>query len=636
MSGGKTDRYRQGAAEWIVAGFIIANLGWTTLCLGGYRPETMIVSSALTTMVLFLWLLTAGAAETGVRLHFTALAMLPFLIYAAINAAWVSPVSWLGWWDWLGWGQMAATYWVVAHGIKSAKARWMLFGGMIALGVVAVALAFYQRSVDPGWLMMGRRQSPQFIGRCSGPFGIPNSLAALMNLLLPGLLAMTLQRGAGAVQRVLCGYLAALFALGALLTVSRGAWLALGAVLVAWPLLSLRGAPWRRVFWSAAVAAALLLLAAGLYRQVPGTRDRIDVLLRQRSEISRVILWQAGWALFRENPLLGAGAGSYNVVFERHRPARFWDAPRWAHNDYLNTLSDYGALGFALSFVVAAVMAWPMRKLFRAERDGAAGNSRQEARFESLRKGLLLGLMAFALQLFVDFNLKIPALAQAAAIAAGLVVSSLSWGWWSPPLFRSRRAAWWAGGGAALVLVVLYFGWALPAVRAEARRYGARQELDQLQKMAPHAEGVEARWQGVHQRLVRAVDLYPRHGEAWSDLADALIHRARMRPAEKAALGRAAENAAARSLALSRAVPEFWARHGIALDLQGRRDEADADFKRALELAPRRADLWYYHAHHLSFTNREEARRAVAISLELDPWNGPALALQKHLEPATR
>jgi len=171
----------------------------------------------------------------GLQLQELALATVPFLAYAAANVWWVTPVPWLGWMDWLGWAQMALVFWVILHTVRRAAVQEALFWGLAALGMVAVVMAVYQRFADPGWLMMGRRQVPQFLGRASGPFGIPNSLAAFLNLLLPPMLALTFQRGAGVVRRVFCGYLAALLAGGIVLTLSRGAWLALGVALVAWP-----------------------------------------------------------------------------------------------------------------------------------------------------------------------------------------------------------------------------------------------------------------------------------------------------------------------------------------------------------------------------------------------------------------
>ena len=338
---------RASKAEWALVILVLANLWWTTLCLGGYRPETMVVTAAVNLGTL--GLLWAVAAWRRRRLEFpgAALATLPFLAYGAVNAAWITPVPWLGWRDWLGWAQMAAVFWVVLAGVRTGRARTVLFGGMATLGVVAVGMAVYQRLGDQGWLMMGRRQALQFLGRSSGPFGIPNSLAAFLNLLLPAMVALTFQRGAGAGQRVLCGYLAVLFAGGVLLTLSRGAWLSLGVALTAWPLLALRGAA-RRWRWSLIVALLLAASVMALYLSASQVRGRIDQLLRNQGEVSRSVMWRAGWKLAGERPLFGTGAGSYGVLFERYRPERFWDDPHWAHNDYLNTLSDYGIVGLLL------------------------------------------------------------------------------------------------------------------------------------------------------------------------------------------------------------------------------------------------------------------------------------------------
>jgi O-antigen ligase/tetratricopeptide (TPR) repeat protein len=617
------------AGEGLVVGLVLVNLWWTTLCLGGFRAETMAVTATLGVAALASWLALEAWRGCGLRLHWVALATLPFLTYAAANAAWVTPVPWLGWWDWLGWAQMAMVFWTVLHGVRGARTREILFWGLVALGVVAVAMAAYQHFADPRWLTMGRRQAVQFLGRSSGPFGIPNSLAALLTLLLPPLLALVLQRGAGAVQRVLCGYLAAVFAAGLLLTVSRGAWLALGAALVAWPLLAVPGRT-RRWLWSVAVAVGLILLAGIIFPKVPKVRERVDRLLRDRVEVSRVIMWSAGWALFRESPLMGTGAGSYNVLFERHRPARFWDAPQWAHNDYLNTLSDYGAVGFLLSFGLAAVF-FGRSSALRCD-DGVVAGARSGAmaRWQALRAGLVIGLLAFALQLAVDFSLKIPALAQAAAVAAALVISPAD----ARTLALFRRGRWLAWmaptAAAALVIVILVVKW-LPVYRAEALRYEARESRNRAIRVPPGAAERDLPSRFARDRLTRAVEVDPSNAQAWSDLADALVQRAREEPAGSAELGRQAEVAATRALALSAAVPEFWLRRGVALDLQDRWRDAWADFLRALALAPHRADIWYYYACHLSLRDRESAKAALATCLALDPWNQPALALQRRL-----
>lgn len=615
--------------EGWLAGLVLANLWWTTLCLGGYRPETMPVTVTLNAAAVLVWLGLAAWRRRGLHLHAAALATLPFLLYAAVNVGWVTPVRWLGWQDWLGWAQMAVVFWVVLHGIRGTRMREILWWGLAALGAVAAGMAVYQHFADPRWLMMGRVQAVQFIGRSSGPFGIPNSLAAFLNLLLPALVALALQRRGGAVQRILCGYLAAMLAAGILLTVSRGAWLSLGVALVAWPLLVGRS-PVRRLLGSAAVAAVLVVVIGVVYLRAPEVRQRVDQLARTRIELSRTVMWRAGWRLFLDHPVLGTGAGSYAVMFERHRPGLFWDNPQWAHNDYLNTLSDYGAVGFLLSFGVMGVFGWHgLRQLARGG-GGAAEESADDRRRRTLRVGVAIGLLAFALQLFVDFNLKIPALAQAAAVLLALALpSGVADG---SGVFRpAPRLPWFVPAGLAVLVAVLVPAWILPLCRAEGVRYRAREQLDRAMRHPPGgAEGTQ-RLHEIQSQLTRATQLDPRNAQAWADLADASIQLARAEPARSAGDWREAEAAATRALDLTPAVADFWLRRALAFDGQGRWRDAWADFAEALALAPHRADIWYCYAYHLSLRDLESARSALATCLRLDPWNEPALALLKHL-----
>ncbi|MSU69970.1 MAG: hypothetical protein EXS39_04190 [Opitutaceae bacterium] len=155
---------------WLQVALLVANLCWTTLCLGGYRPETMVVTSALSGLSLLVHFsgrafLTADDARKSVpaalRLHPAGWLFLPFLAYAAGNAAWITPVPWSGWHDWLVWAQMIAVFWVVLNDVRAPAARATLLGALLALGVAAVALAGYQRLVKPDWLMLDRTQAPQ-------------------------------------------------------------------------------------------------------------------------------------------------------------------------------------------------------------------------------------------------------------------------------------------------------------------------------------------------------------------------------------------------------------------------------------------------------------------------------------------
>jgi Flp pilus assembly protein TadD len=98
-------------------------------------------------------------------------------------------------------------------------------------------------------------------------------------------------------------------------------------------------------------------------------------------------------------------------------------------------------------------------------------------------------------------------------------------------------------------------------------------------------------------------------------------------------LGREAEVAARRALALTAVLPEAWVRLGVALDMQDRWVEAGPYFARAVELAPAAVNIRYYLAYHLSLrpVTQALARSTVDACLLLDPSHRAAQALRQQL-----
>lgn len=623
--------------EWVLAALVAVNLAWTTLCLGGAHPETMVVTCALNALMLALhgaW--RAMAATPRPPLHPAGWLLLPFLAYALINVLWITPVRWLGWHDWLVWAQMIAVFWVVVNDVRAWATRKFVFGAMVAIATVAVALACYQRFARPDWLMLGRTQAPQFFGRSSGPFPVPNSFAAMLVLLLPATVLPLWARGVGAVARVGLGYLAALFALGLGLTVSRGAWLGGALAVAAWPFFS-AGLGWRkRLGIFASIVGVMGGVVAVVYTSMPLARERLGYLTRDAGEKSRPILWRAAWQIAQEHPVVGGGAGSYAVRFEQYRPESEQKNPQWTHNDYLNTLSDYGIAGFGLFFGACGVIAWqcarrPARKQERSDW------------FESraFTTALAVGLLAFSLHLFVDFHLKVPALAMLAATVAGLMVPR-AWPVDAAGLKTSDAALsarrWIAGGAVAAGAMIFAAGWGVPHYRAEAEREDARQALDDLARAPSSAAERRVITDHSRERFTRAVAIDPANAQAWADRAYTAAILGHDDPVRESELGRSAEADARRALAYSIAVPEFWLRLGVALDMQGKTKEAGEAFAEAMRLAPVNALTWFYYAYHLSLDRSTWllAESAVAISLRLDPYRPEADALRKHLTERRR
>jgi tetratricopeptide (TPR) repeat protein len=164
--------------------------------------------------------------------------------------------------------------------------------------------------------------------------------------------------------------------------------------------------------------------------------------------------------------------------------------------------------------------------------------------------------------------------------------------------------------------------------RAEALRYGARQALDEF--ASDRNRRTSDLLERAERDLIHATSLAPSLASAWADLAHALELRAFTDRNRVVELAGPAVRAANRATELGREVPEFWIRLGVALDMQGRRVDAQTAFEKSVRLAPRNGHAWYYYAHHLSLdTNRrDEALRAIANCLSLDPGNPAAEALR--------
>lgn len=116
-----------------------------------------------------------------------------------------------------------------------------------------------------------------------------------------------------------------------------------------------------------------------------------------RDEVSRDT-----FNMWLENPLLGTGAASYKYVYPHFKnddvtSTLLYD---YAHNDYLQFLAEFGAIGFLLlAFSVALSFYWAVQAM--------------RVRRRPINQGLgfasAMGIMAIMFHSTVDFNLQIPA-----------------------------------------------------------------------------------------------------------------------------------------------------------------------------------------------------------------------------------
>jgi hypothetical protein len=231
----------------------------------------------------------------------------------------------------------------------------------------------------------------------------------------------------------------------------------------------------------------------------------------------RADAWQVAWKDYRENPLLGSGAGSFEHYWVEHRPTstNFRDA----HSLYLETLAELGPLGLAIvAGVVATLMAGAVR-----------------ARGDVLAAGAFGAVVAYLVHAGVDWDWEIPAVTTAAlTCGASLLVlgrreEGSGAGW---PLRAAGIALTIVLGAAAVVGLVANGAIAASISELRSGDYGrAEQEALRASRWAPWSaepwrvlgevrlrsgERVRAR-----AALRTAVERDPRNWVLWAELASA-------------------------------------------------------------------------------------------------------------------
>jgi len=226
-----------------------------------------------------------------------------------------------------------------------------------------------------------------------------NDVAMVIDMSIPYAVYLALFPGLSRIKRILV-YSSIPFMLLALgVADSRGGLLGLAAVLLMLPLLSRK--PVRNTL--ALVAAVLLAIAillrylsAAYVTDVEGIDDPND---STRDE--RLWSWSIGWVMYKENPVLGVGAGNYawtNHLYATkspmYRPGRKILGGRAAHSVYFTLLPELGTVG-AIIFICILVAILNRYRSVRRYCRAQAPLSDDALRFELLFKAMLCSCAGF-------------------------------------------------------------------------------------------------------------------------------------------------------------------------------------------------------------------------------------------------
>lgn len=241
--------------------------------------------------------------------------------------------------------------------------RWRqaMMYSLAALVLVNLGYAFIQSIVDPAmWLIPGyERTIPDRVG---GLFNHPEHFTAFIAVTTPLWLSIATFGRHEKVVRMAWWGLAALSIVTVLLTANTIGLLTLGAGIVAyaimaglivWPNLSASGknrALLATVAVSTVAAGGLTLKTVFAGKDLEG-----GVAVSTRGEL--LPIWEAGLKQIGEAPVFGTGSRSsyiYGRTFRSENLGVGVTEPEFVHNEFLQTVADYGLVGFLL--VMAMLM----------------------------------------------------------------------------------------------------------------------------------------------------------------------------------------------------------------------------------------------------------------------------------------
>lgn len=311
----------------------------------------------------------------------------------------------------------------------SGRRKSTILAALIALGCFEAGYGILQYLL--GWNKIFGMTNPYDSWVAFGTYINRNHFAGLIDLTFPFAFASAFysyqlwsdpQRLAGSTRSggesplgfriIFYLFLAVIMVIGIVFSNSRGGILSVSFALISLSVLTLLKV--RRRSWGLVIAGLVTLAVAfSLWIGIESILHRFVNMSQAEYEgtLRRSMMWSDTLQLFRHNPILGTGLGTYEDAlrpFQTHLVNLTVDH---AHNDYLEFASETGVVGFGLLFIPIFYLLVQMVISFLKDR-------------RRYRSAILLGCTGSTVGLLIhslmDFNLQVPANAMIFAAILGI------------------------------------------------------------------------------------------------------------------------------------------------------------------------------------------------------------------------
>lgn len=623
---------------------ILAVLLFAPLSAGGVLPYEFLVLQALTIGVLVLWAVRIWV-RPGYRLLWPPIcwAVLAFTTYAILRYH-TSDLEYVARTELIRVVMYAALFLAIVDNLHRQDNAQTITFALIFLGMAISMYAVYQFVTNSPyvWHLLRPEIKPDiYMKRASGTYICPNHLAGFLEMVLPIALAYTLTGRFKHTTKVFLGYAGLMMMAGIGVTLSRGGWLAAGLALAVFFALLLSKQSSRR---QAIVFLALLAIAGYFaFQQANHAQRRWQDIFRENGVVYdiRFYLWKPAVRIWREHFWWGAGPGHFDYRFPAHRPELVQQRPGRVHNDYLNTLTDWGTTGGILVAGALVCLIWGTFKTWRFVRRSGDFVSKPSSR-ASFVLGAGIGIFALLLHSVVDFNMQIPGNAIVAvglmALLTGYIRFATERFWISPNwLIRSLLTI-------ALLAGVIYLSQQGARRFREARLLTRADSLDY--KIQQQTRDWSSRWEGMQagtevdisaifalgksiqdarnerlELLKLAYQIEPTNFETTYKIGTTLQDLSEQGSDRK--LANEAIEWYERGMKLNPFDGYNYLRAGTCLHWIGKHAEAAPYFERSLALDPNSFYTVAFYGVHLFYSGKyDEAKPFLERSLQLADWRG--------------
>ena len=305
-----------------------------------------------------------------------------------------------------------------ANFFRTREQLMMLANVLTVFGLALAVFALIQNFTWDGRIYWLRRSTLQGFG----PFVNRNHFAGYMAMLAPipiGLILTSVRGNA----RLIYGFATALMGVAAVVSSSRSGMLALIAAFVFLAIASKRSNLSIGLRVSLVALLAILILAGVVWtgpdRAAARVGEAVDTLMRTgEADPSRAAIWRDSMQMVREYPVLGAGIGTYRLNYERYGTMpRLYGGIDYAHNDYVQILSDTGVVG-------AILAVWFFVVVLRSISRGIQSHDRL---LSGLSLGAGAGIVAVAVQSLAETDLQIPSNALLFFVLYAITSRAATW-----------------------------------------------------------------------------------------------------------------------------------------------------------------------------------------------------------------